>query len=230
MYLIESLQFCLNINPLNHSLWTNCVHFTFNGFSGSFEAKSDILPKTCSSLSWCLSLWWLLSAACHNMHITVTQKPLLQPKLHPFINTKISYKEETLKDLQKWNGGQAEICEEIVPQKNLGLLQKGSLCLQTHSNTPLRSRRRRWSPKKLHPTIIISLYTFLSAQGSNPSAEATNKTSPTQVLIHNYSMQTNGFTTASEKQRNGNENREELFCTEKKNSRHIEEYLSMHTA
>jgi hypothetical protein len=43
-------------------------------------------------------------------------------------------------------------------------------------------------------------------------------------------MQTEGFTTASEKQRNGKENREELCCTEKKNSRHIEEYLSMHAA
>ncbi len=83
----------------------------------------------------------------------------------------------------------------------------------------------------MHPTFIISLYTFLSAQGSNPSAEATNKTSPTQVgLIHNYSMQTDGLTTASEKQRKGKENREELCCTEKKNSRHIEEYLSMHAA
>ncbi len=153
IYLIESLQFHLNINPLNHSLWTKCVHFTFNGFSGSFEAKSDILPKTCSSLSWCLSLWWLLSAACHNMHITVNQKPLLQPKLDPFVNTPISYKEETLKDHQKWNGGQAELCEEIVPQKNLGLLQKGSLCLQTHSNIPLRSSRRRRSPKKIAPNV-----------------------------------------------------------------------------
>jgi len=162
------------------------------------------------------------------MHIKVNQKPLLQPKLDPFVNTPISYKEETLKEHQIGNGGQAELCEEIVPQKNLGLLQKGSLCLQTHSNTPLRSRRRR-SPKKLHPTFIISLYTFLSAQGSNPRAKATNNTSPTQVLIHNYSMQTEGFTTASEKRRNGKENREELCCTEK-NSRHIEEYLSMHAA
>jgi hypothetical protein len=39
-------------------------------------------------------------------------------------------------------------------------------------------------------------------------------------------MQTEGFATASEKQRNGNENREELCCKEKKNSRHIDEYLS----
>lgn len=139
---LNPLQIRLDI-PNHTNDWTICTNFTFNGFTGSLEAKSHVLPKACSSLPWCLSLRGFLGAEGHH-----AQKKELGLRC----------------DGQKHTQSRKKTAGNVlcIPEENLRLLQKRSLGLQNIGN-PVNKVR------KVHNNVLRS--SFQSPHGTEGSWE-----------------------------------------------------------